>query len=91
MEKDLTESKYVIVTEDENVYGPFSSREEAQRRAEILRDPVNGNLPRITITNEHKYVNLAESRVLRGSEDEIASEIVNRIRKTAKDNFGIDI
>jgi len=90
MEKDLTESKYVVVTEDEKVYGPFSSREEAQRRAEILCDPVTGNLPPITITNEPKYVNFAESRVLM-YEDEVASKIVNRIRKTIKDNFGIDI
>ena len=91
MGKDLTESRYVIVTEDEEVYSPFSSREEAQKRAEILRaeilrDPVTGNLPRITITNESKYVNIAESRV-----DEVASEIVNRIVKTAKREFGIDI
>ena len=59
MGKDLTKSKYVIVTEDEEVYGPFSSREDAQRHAEALRHPVKGNLPRIT--NEPKYVNFAES------------------------------
>jgi len=89
MGKDLIESKYVVVTEDEHVYGPFSSREEAQRSAEILRDPVTGNLPRITITNEPKYVNLAESRV--SYEDEVASYIVNSICKTAKEEFGLDI
>jgi len=61
MAKDLTESMYVIVTEEEYVYGPFSSREDAQRHSETLRHQVSGNLPRITITNEQKYVNFAES------------------------------
>jgi len=56
MEKDLTESRYVIVTEDEDIIGPFSSREDAQRHAEALCHPATAR-----ITNESKYVNFAES------------------------------
>jgi hypothetical protein len=56
MDKD---SRYVIVTEDEDITGPFPSEEDAQRYAETLRDPVTGNLPRIT--DEFEYVKFAES------------------------------
>ena len=85
-------NEYVVVTKDQDIYGPFSTKEEADKEAETLRD-ATGEVP--YVTNEEVYVKKAKenmnSEVLSGrfsrSEREMAISLANKILENMRKSF----